>query len=52
MNENIINEDFLDPIGDLRRALNTETITKEKFLKLSNVLKVMPELFVMAKKND
>jgi predicted translin family RNA/ssDNA-binding protein len=41
-----------DPIGDLRRALNQEMFDKEQFHKLTNVLKVMPELYEMAKKND
>jgi predicted translin family RNA/ssDNA-binding protein len=51
MNEEIIDIDD-DPIGDLRRALNKEILDREKFHKLTNVLKVMPELFEMAKKNN
>ena len=41
-----------DPIGDLRRALNQEMFDREQFNKLTNVLKVLPELFEMAKKNN
>jgi predicted translin family RNA/ssDNA-binding protein len=51
MNEEIIDIDD-DPIGDLRRALNQEILDRDKFHKLTNVLKVMPELFEMAKKNN
>ncbi len=40
-----------DPIGDLRRKLNEEFITREQFHKITNVLKVMPEFLKIAKKN-
>ena len=53
MNEEVeIIETDEDAIGDLRRALNQEVLETEQFHKLTNVLKVMPELYEMAKKND
>ncbi|CAB4141751.1 hypothetical protein UFOVP424_35 [uncultured Caudovirales phage] len=42
--------DLIDPIGDLRRALNTELPTQKEFHKLYNQLKNIPEFFEMAKK--
>lgn len=47
--EEILNDK--DPIGDLRRKLNEESITREQFHKMTNVLKVMPEFLRIAKKN-
>jgi TPP-dependent pyruvate/acetoin dehydrogenase alpha subunit len=47
--EQILNDN--DPIGDLRRKLNKEMITKEQFHKMTSVLKVMPEFLKIAKKN-
>ena len=41
-----------DPIGDLRRALNQEIIEKEKFHKITNVLKVVPEFLDIAEKRS
>ena len=48
---NQIEEINEDPIGDLRRALNQEMFDKEQFHKLTQVLKVLPELIDMAKEN-
>jgi hypothetical protein len=42
--------DFVDPIGDLRRALNTELPTQSQFHKWYNQLKNLPEFFEIAKK--
>lgn len=49
MEEILIDE---DPITDLRILLNKELITREKFYQLQNLLKVMPELYELAKEND
>jgi hypothetical protein len=53
MNEEIIkpeeDNDLLDPIGDFRRLVNQEFITREQFHKITNTLKVMPEFLDMAK---
>lgn len=42
--------DLIDPIGDLRRALNEEILTREHFHKWTNQLKHLPEFFELAKK--
>jgi hypothetical protein len=49
--ENIEDNDLIDPIGDLRRALNEEMFTREKFHKWTNQLKHLPEFFELAKRN-
>ena len=49
MEEILIDE---DPITDLRILLNKELITREKFYQLQNLLKVMPEIYELAKEND
>ena len=41
-----------DYITDLRILLNKDLITREKFYELQNLLKVMPELYELAKEND
>jgi hypothetical protein len=48
--ENIEDNDLIDPIGDLRRALNQEILTREQFHKWTNQLKHLPEFFELAKK--
>lgn len=45
-------EEFKDPIGDLRRALNQEILTKEQFVKYGINLKNVPEFFEIAKNNE
>jgi len=47
-----IEEIEADPIGDLRRALNQEMFDKEQFHKLTQIVKVLPELIDMAKENE
>ena len=43
----------LDFVADLRTLMNDESLyDKEKFYKIIASLKVMPELFALAKKND
>ena len=42
--------DLTDPIGDLRRSLNQEMITRDNFHKFYNKLKNLPEFFEFAKK--
>jgi hypothetical protein len=46
-----IEEIETDPIGDLRRALNQEMFDKEQFHKLTQIVKILPELIDMAKEN-
>jgi hypothetical protein len=41
-----------DSLGDLRTLMNTEhSLDKDKFIKLQNILKIMPELYALAKDN-
>jgi len=47
--ENNDPNEFIDPIGDLRRALNQEIPTREEFHKFYNKLKNLPMLFEIAK---
>jgi hypothetical protein len=49
---NQIEEIEVDPIGDLRRALNQEMFDREQFHKLTQIVKVLPELIDMAKENE
>lgn len=53
MNAEIIEKtednDLIDPIGDLRRALNQEIPTREGFHKFYNKLKNLPMFFEIAK---
>ena len=42
--------DLTDPIGDLRRSLNQEMITRDNFHRFYNQLKNLPEFFEFAKK--
>jgi hypothetical protein len=42
--------DLIDPIGDLRRALNQELPERDKFHRFYNQLKNLPEFFEIAKK--
>ena len=42
--------EFIDPIGDLRRALNQEMIDREDFHKFYTKLKNLPMFFEIAKK--
>lgn len=42
--------DFLDPIGDLRRDLNQEILERDKFHKFYNQLRNLPMFFEIAKK--
>jgi hypothetical protein len=44
--------DLIDPIGDLRRALNTEFPNKTDFHKWYNQLKNLPDFFELAKKRS
>lgn len=44
--------DLLEPIGDLRRALNREMITREDFHKFYTKLKNLPMFFEIAKKRE
>jgi hypothetical protein len=41
-----------DSICELRMQLNTEVLTKEKFIKYQNIFKVLPEIFELAKQNN
>jgi len=54
MNTEIIEKtednDLIDPIGDLRRALNQELPERDKFHRFYNQLKNLPEFFEIAKK--
>jgi hypothetical protein len=54
MNTEIIEKtediEFIDPIGDLRRALNQEMIEREDFHKFYTKLKNLPMFFEIAKK--
>lgn len=54
MNTEIIEKtednDLIDPIGDLRRALNREMITRDNFHKFYTKLKNLPMFFEIAKK--
>lgn len=43
------NNDFLDPIGDLRRALNEEILKRDDFHRFYNQLKKLPMFFEIAK---
>jgi predicted RNA-binding protein associated with RNAse of E/G family len=42
--------DLIEPISDLRSALNREMITRDNFHKFYNKLKNLPEFFEFAKK--
>jgi hypothetical protein len=48
--ENNEDIDLIDPIGDLRRALNREFPSRTDFHKWYNQLKNLPEFFDFAKK--
>jgi hypothetical protein len=48
--ENNDPNEFIDPIGDLRRALNQELPERDKFHRFYNQLKNLPEFFEIAKK--
>jgi hypothetical protein len=48
--EKIESEEFIDPIGDLRRSLNQEIISRDNFHKFYNQLRNLPEFFEIAKK--
>jgi len=48
--ENNDPNEFIDPIGDLRRALNQEIPTQKEFHKWYNQVKNLPEFFELAKK--
>ena len=48
--ENNEDIDLIDPIGDLRRALNQEIPAREDFHKFYNKLKNLPMFFEIAKK--
>jgi len=50
--ETIENIEDNDLIGDFRRALNEEIITREQFHKWTNQLKHLPEFFDLAKKDS
>ena len=39
------------PIEKFRRLLSIDMLDKLKFVKLQNILKVLPEVYEMAKKN-
>lgn len=41
-----------DSITDLRLLLNTEFISREKFMKYQNIFKVLPMIFKLAKQNN
>jgi len=41
-----------DPIGELRILMNREVLDNKKFFQLQNIVKLLPELLKMAKKND
>ena len=49
--ENEPNE-FIDPIGDLRRSLNEEIISRDNFHRFYNQLKNLPEFFKIAKNRE
>jgi hypothetical protein len=42
--------DLIEPISDLRSALNREMITRDNFHRFYNQLKNLPEFFEIAKK--
>jgi hypothetical protein len=42
--------EFIDPIGDLRRSLNQEMLEREDFHKFYTKLKNLPMFFEIAKK--
>lgn len=42
--------EVVDPIGDLRRALNQEIPSRTDFHKFYNQVKNLPEFFLLAKK--
>jgi len=48
--ENNDPNEFIDPIGDLRRSLNHGMPERDKFHKFYNQLKNLPEFFEIAKK--
>lgn len=48
--ENNDPNEFIDPIGDLRRALNHGMPERDKFHKYYNQLKNLPMFFELAKK--
>ena len=41
-----------DAIGELRMLMNSDVMDNKKFMKLQNIVKLLPELIKMAKKND
>lgn len=47
--EKIEDNDLIDPIGDLRRALNQEMPDREQFHRFYNKLKNLPMFFEIAK---
>jgi hypothetical protein len=47
--ENNDPNETIDPIGDLRRSLNQEMITRDNFHRFYNQLKNLPEFFEIAK---
>ena len=49
MIEKTEDNDLIDPIGDLRRSLNREMITRDNFHRFYNQLKNLPEFFEIAK---
>jgi hypothetical protein len=50
--ENNDPNEFIDPIGDLRRSLNHGMPERDKFHKFYNQLKNLPEFFEIAKKRQ
>jgi hypothetical protein len=48
--ENNDPNEFIDPIGDLRRSLNQEMLEREDFHKFYTKLKNLPMFFEIAKK--
>ena len=48
--EKIEDNDLIEPISDLRSALNREMITRDNFHRFYNQLKNLPEFFEIAKK--
>lgn len=47
--ENNEPNEFIDPVGDLRRALNQEILSREDFHKFYTQLKNLPMFFDIAK---
>lgn len=50
--QKIEDNDLIDPIGDLRRALNQEFPERDKFHQFYNKLKNLPMFFEIAKKRS